>query len=430
MAGIPLFLFLFIFLSPLWSKTLDVATSSDHVILINAKDGAILYEKNPNQKTFPASTTKIATALYALTLKGKELDATFTASQNAIATITPQAKRQSNFRAPAYLNETDGTHMSIKRGEEISFYELLCGMLIASANDAANVVAENIGGSIPEFMEGLNKYLKQIGCLNTHFCNPHGLYHPEHQTSAYDMALISQKAMEIPVFREIVSKATHTIPKTNFEYERKLMNTNALIRKGPRFYAKAIGIKTGYTSQAGKNLVAGAEDSERTLIAVVLAAPSIQERFDDAVRLFEAAFTEKKMRQHLFSAGEGVFKRKVPHGKKELVAFLPEGLYYDFYPSEKKSVKARISWNIPPLPIEKGASVGFAKIFDDKGLEIKKTLLVAKERVEPTLRYRFAQLIKERKKALFFVTSGFFILFVILSLRRRSSRKSSRRPLF
>lgn len=414
-----LFLCLLLFSSPLWG----IELASEKAILINSNNGKILFEKNAYEKAFPASITKIATALFALEMMGEEnLDQLFTASQNAIASISPQAKRQSNYRSPPHLLETDGCHMSIKKGEELTFYDLLCGMLIASANDAANVIAENVVGSIPEFMKRLNEYLYQLGCKNTHFYNPHGLFHPDHSTTAYDMALISRKAMQSSVFRQIVALPSYTVPQTNYEYERKIVQTNSLIRPGSHFYPKAIGIKTGYTSQAGKNIVAAAEDKKRSLIAVILSSPTVKERYTDAIHLFEMAFSEKKMRHYLYSKEKSVFKKKVPHGTKELVAFLPDGLYYDFYPSEKTTVKAKIIWAIPQLPIEKGTFVGKINLLDEKGFAIQTLPLFAQEKLTPTLFYRLIEKLKEKRRAVFWITSGFF-LFLLISFLRRPQKK-------
>src|SRR6185437_6437502 len=142
-------------------------------------------------------------------------------------------------------------------GEEMPLKEYLYGMMVRSGNDAANVIAEYVSGSIPTFMQELNDYLKQIGCLNTTFCNPHGLHHPDHKTTAFDMALLTREAMKNPVFREIVSTVRHKRPKTNKRPAAVLVQTNRIIKSGTQYYyPKAIGVKTGYHSRAQNTLVA------------------------------------------------------------------------------------------------------------------------------------------------------------------------------
>jgi D-alanyl-D-alanine carboxypeptidase (penicillin-binding protein 5/6) len=121
-------------------------------------------------------------------------------------------------------------------------------------------------------MTQLNDYVKRLGCTSTTFYNPHGLHHPKQQTTAYDLAVITQDALKNPVFREMVATVRYTRPKTNKQEPSTLVQTNRLLRTGPFYYPKAIGVKTGYYSLAGNNLVAAAKDGERTLIAVVLKA--------------------------------------------------------------------------------------------------------------------------------------------------------------
>lgn len=407
-----IFICLYFFPCSLVAKKLEVNVVSDKVILIHADSGKILFEKNIHEKAFPASITKIATALYALELKKSNLDEIFEVSKNAVGSITPSAKKQSNFRSPAYLLETDATHMSLKAGEQLPFYELLSGMLIASANDAANVVAEKLAKSIPEFVEQMNLYIKQIGCNNTHFCNPHGLHHPDHQTTAYDMAMIAKEAWKHPLFREIVAKKKHICPKTNLEYERTLVQTNMLLRSGSFHYSKAVGIKTGYTGRAGTTLVSAASSEDRTLIAVVMGSPSTKDRYEDSIRLFEAAFSEKKMRRWLIDKSSKPFKKKISHAKQLLVAYLPEGLYYDFYPSEESPIKCLISWSIPSLPIQQGAPVGTIKIVDDQGIVLKSTFFYAANDVKEKFWFYLKNRLKQ-KKIIYLATSVGVFLFII-----------------
>lgn len=278
----------------LQAKPLKVDTFSKSAILINAETGAILYEKNARTPGYPASITKVATALYALEKKGMSLDEIATATEEAIGVVSAQAKRINNVRYPAYRLEPGGSHINIKIGEKLPLRALLYGLMLASGNDAANVIAQHTVGSIPQFMQELNTYLKQIGCRDTNFTSPHGFHDPLHLTTALDMAIITRRALKFPIFREVVKTVRYTRPETNKQPASYLVQSNKLIKQGQFNYPKAIGVKTGYTSPAGHNLVAAAENGERTLIAVLMGGDEVNKRYRDAIALFEAAFAEKK----------------------------------------------------------------------------------------------------------------------------------------
>jgi D-alanyl-D-alanine carboxypeptidase (penicillin-binding protein 5/6) len=418
---------LFLF-AALHAKQLDFNIAAEGAILINAKTGAILFEKNAHSPAFPASTTKIATAIYTLDQCGNQLGKKFTATRECTASITPQAKRQSNYRSPPHWLETDGSHIGIKNGEEFRLYDLMCGMLIGSANDASNVIALGVGGTIPVFMERLNQYLKEIGCLNTTFNNPHGLHHPDHLTTPYDLAIMAKKGLENPVFRQIVSMSRYDCPQTNLEYERTFIQTNQLMRSGPFSYSKAIGVKTGTTQAAGKNLVAAAEENGRRLIAVALGCrESRSDLYRDVIKLFETAFNEPKMRRYLLKRGETDLTTRIAGARRPLKTTLPDGLYYDFYPAEECAVKAVVSWEIPPLPIQSGDRVGIVRVIDERGNFVHETELFALEGLKPTLWHRIYLIFSENtgKKVLFLGGVG-CVVFFMLMLRK----KNPRRPLF
>ncbi len=172
------FFVFFVFHLDLFSEPLSLQIHSESGILMNADTGVILFEKNAHEAAFPASITKVATALFVLKTHGNRLENSVTVKPEALASISPQNKRQSNYKSPAYWLETDGSHIGMKKGEEMSLRNLLYALLISSANDAANVIAQHAGGTIQKFMEKENAYLKELGCQHTHFLNPHGLHHP------------------------------------------------------------------------------------------------------------------------------------------------------------------------------------------------------------------------------------------------------------
>jgi len=382
---IPLSTIFFFHFASLSAQPLDLKVSGERVILINGESGAVLFEKNCDQQCYPASTTKIATALYALHLRGNDLSTKMTTRTEAICSISPQAKVQSKYRSPPHWLETDGSHIGLKKGEEMPLHDLIHAILICSANDACNVVAQNLAGSVPKFMEHLNHYLKQIGCKNTHFNNPHGLSHPDHVTTARDLSIMAKEALSQPFFCEVMKKTKYTCPETNLEYQRFFIQTNQLLKKTPYYYPQAIGMKTGTTKAAGKNLVAVAEENGRVLIGVFMGYPSSADLYSDAKRVFETAFKEQKMRRTLLSAGSQEFTKEVSGTRKRLETYLPEKFTYEYYPSEDQGFRLLVHWKLPKLPIVKGAEVGRLEIVGPNHKVLKSTTLYANNSLSQTL---------------------------------------------
>ncbi|MGF7056474.1 D-alanyl-D-alanine carboxypeptidase family protein [Brassicibacter mesophilus] len=236
--------------------------SADSAILIDAKTGVVLFEKNANQKMFPASTTKILTAIIAI--ENGNLD------QKVIV----------DDKTPYGI---DGSHIALEPGEILTMDQLIHALLIESANDAAIVIAKHISGSVEEFAKLMNNKAKEIGAKNSNFVNPNGLPNENHTTTAYDLAAIARYAMKNPKFREIVSSYTYTIPPTNIKTEsRPLKSANRLLYSSETInvngenvkikYEGANGIKTGYTVAAQQCLVSSATRNGQSYISVVLHA--------------------------------------------------------------------------------------------------------------------------------------------------------------
>ena len=306
----------------LHAKPLKVSISAPSAILIDATTGEILYEKNAHMPAYPASVTKIATALYALARKPHDLSAVITSSADAMMYVAPSQRRGPGAKHPPYRLEFGGTKMGIKAGEQVTLNDLLHGLMLPSGNDAANVIAEFVSGSVPKFMHELNGFLKKIGCKETKYYHPHGLPHVHHKTTAHDLAVMTRVAMKNPHFREIVRKERYICPKTNLQEETVLQQHNALVRHGKHHYKHATGVKIGYTLSAGFTIVASAHNGERDLIAVVLNCKEKHQHYQDAVTLFEAAFHEPKMRRTLFSKGFDTFTLKTSEAKGPIRAVL------------------------------------------------------------------------------------------------------------
>ncbi|WP_343798967.1 D-alanyl-D-alanine carboxypeptidase family protein [Bacillus carboniphilus] len=240
---------------------------SEAAIIFEADSGQILYEKNANVEMYPASITKIATALYAI--KHGQLDDIVTVSTNA--------------------RYTDGTRVYLEEGEQVSLKKLLQGLLINSGNDAGVAIAEHLSGTVEQFADDLNQYLEdEVGVAQTHFENPHGLFHPDHVTTAKDMAVITQYAMKNETFREIFS--TKQMEWDGESWDTTLYNHHRMLR-GEIPYEGITGGKNGFVSQSGFTLVTTAKSKDLNLIVVTLKASYEQEAYSDTVELLDFAFT-------------------------------------------------------------------------------------------------------------------------------------------
>lgn len=186
------------------------------------------------------------------------------------------------------------SHASLQVGEEFTINQLLDVLLIQSANDAANVLAEKISGSISAFADLMNEKALSIGCKNTHFVNPSGIHDENHYSTAYDLSLIGNYAMKNDVFREIVAKTSCFLPTTDkYAQERTFATTNSLLVQGKYYYPYAIGVKTGFTTPAGNCLVSASLKNNMEWICVVLGATQtddgISQRYSDTINLLDYA---------------------------------------------------------------------------------------------------------------------------------------------
>lgn len=253
--------------------------TADSAVLIDAKTGIVLYDKNKDEKAYPASTTKILTALLALE-KGNLKDV-ITHSHNAVYNIEPGS-----------------SHIGMREDEQLTMEQALHGILLASANEVSMAVAEHISGTVENFVDLMNERAKEIGAKNTHFANPHGFHNDDHYTTAYDMALIMQQAITNEEFLRFISTTKYEIPPTNIVNEtRYLHNSNKLILKtSPYYYEYCVGGKTGYTDKAGNTLVAYAKKDDIELISVVMKSKG-SDSYTDTTAMFEYGFTNYEQKE-------------------------------------------------------------------------------------------------------------------------------------
>lgn len=379
--------------SLLHAEQLSCSVSAESAILMNADTGKILFQKEAFQPRYPASITKIAIGLYTIKFFPHLMDTRIVCSKEALRCMTEAEKSKENFsKYPSYVLETDMSHMGLKVGEEMSFRDLLLGAMIVSADDASNVIAETAGeGSIERFMEGVNNYLSSLGLQNTKLFNPHGLHHPEHVSTAYDIALLVREAINDPLYVEIMKMPRYERPKTNKQQAITLKQTNKLVVKStPHYYPYATGGKTGYHRRARHNLAATAEKDGRRLIAVVLSCEKRPHIFQDTKKLFETAFQEEKIERIIFSQGPQKFQRDLIGGKNTVLTYTQENLSHTFYPSEEPKIRCQLVWDDVVVPLKKGDRVGELHLLADDVL-VKKAALLSANDVEMLFSYSLKQ---------------------------------------
>lgn len=248
---------------------------SETAILIDAETGQVLYQKNPDKKMYPASTTKIMTALLVAEKS----------SMNEMAMV---------FKSAIDIDEWDSANISLVENEEMSVDSLMYAMMMPSANDAANVLAEHISGGQNEFADMMTERANAIGAVNTRFANPHGLHDPDHYTTARDLALITQEAVKNKTFMKYFGASEQTIPATNLNpYERPFINYQyMLVPSNGYYYPDVAGGKVGYTHEAGHTMSTFAERNGRKLICVVMKSPNRGDKFADTKKLLDFGFSE------------------------------------------------------------------------------------------------------------------------------------------
>lgn len=433
---------LFLFILAINSNVFAVEVGSPRAILIDVDTGRVLYQKNAYEAAYPASTTKVLTAI--LVLENCELDEMVTASSLAVNSVY-----------------ADGTTASIQPGETLSVKDLLSTLLIHSANDAAYVLAEHVGGSIDSFVSMMNSRAKELGARSTYFVNPNGLPSTSHKCSAYDMALFAKYAMQtFPEFREIVSTVNYTLPITE-QYTELYMNeypgaksvirylnttTNHLINpdKSAYYYEYATGIKTGYTVAAANCIVASAEKEGVELIVVIFGASGWTNLKNDCVNLFEYGFSILKS-EPLAVSGTLLDTITIENGQKDanqLEILIEDTLYATLHHQEDiGNYEPSISLN-PDIkaPISAGSIIGTVTYtVNDVSYSsnvIAGNNIEAKIPVIETATTVVKNTVGVILKLIFWIFIGFVILFILLVfirayiMTKRQKRQRRRRYMY
>ncbi len=382
--------------------------SSPSVLLMDLSSGKVLFEKNMNDKRYPASLTKIMTAI--LTIENCNLDEVATVSSNAVMSLSS-----------GYVTA------NLQVGEELTVDQLLHVLMVGSSNDAAIVLAEHISGSVEEFSKLMNEKAAEIGCASTHFVNPNGTHDTDHYSTAYDLALIAKYAMQNQTFRQIVSTTSYQLPATD-KYknnDRLFTTTNSLLivnnnnRADNYYYKYATGIKTGFTTPAGNCLIASANKDGLELLTVVLGAgdtkSGLSARYIDTINLFEYGYDTYTLMEVVKAGGvvQTVNIDNATRDTKRLEAVVENDVSVLVKQSDKDSpVIPEVKLNEGlKAPIKKGDIIGTVK-YTVEGIDYEENLIAKND-------------VKSSKVFINFIFIVIIIIFVFLYFR--SNKKINKR---
>ena len=336
------------------------------VVVADLNSDHILYEKNMYEKVAPASLTKIMTILI-----------TVEAVESGECSLTDMITAQADCRTGM---EEDSSTADLFPGDTLSLEDLLYCAMLASANEACNIIATYLSGSITTFVDRMNERAARLGCLNTHFANTNGLTNPDHYSTAYDFSLITREAIRHELFATVVNTLSHDIPETSMARARTLNSTNALICADSMYgsqylYEGASGVKTGYTRAAGYCLISTATRKDVGILCIVMGStgPFNSDRedygnFEDTIRLYNWAFDNFAYRTVLtpsdgiqkvtidLAAGDGV---AILRPQREVTLLLPK----DYDSTDMAVTNIRLQEDKLVAPISTGTALGAADIY-------------------------------------------------------------------
>ena len=335
----------------------DPQPHASAALVVYGDTGEVLYDLNGSQRMYPASITKIMTALVVL---------------DAIDAGELRMDTEVTVSATALDVPWDASKVGLNVGEVITVEQLLYCDMLPSGCDASNVLAEAAGGTIAEFVGRMNAKAAQLGMKDTHFANPHGYHDPDHYTTAYDIYLMSQAAMENETFRSIVRAPSYVLTATDFHNERTIYNTNAFLSNyyvPGQLYSKAIGIKTGSTDEAGRCLASAAVDEEgRTFYCVMLGSEYTTDEdgtrhywpFSESERLLEWAFDNFHRTVLLNQDTEDVLRevRVSLSEEADHVLVQPVGEIAATMPSDFDPKQIKLDFDLPTEPLEAPIAAG------------------------------------------------------------------------
>ena len=444
------FLLLSLLLSALTPSALaldDPAVECSYCVLLETNTGTVLYNRGGDQRAYPASLTKMMTVL--LALEACENQALLPNGETCALQNSVTAQAGFNFDMIA-----DGSTADILQGETMTLEELLYCAMLSSANEACNVIAMYIGGSVETFVNLMNQRAAALGCMGTHFANTHGLPNDNHYSTAYDLSLIARECVNHSTFRELCNTRTHTLNPTNLSAERQLYNTNALINANDHYpgnylYEGAAGIKTGFTSAAGYCLAALATRegiANEQLIAIVLKAPAYDDNgdgvldrycnFSDAAKLFDWGFDNWTYREVIkstdiitevpVSMGDGADRVSV-RPSSSIVRLLPKDEDLSLY-QKIPTITATANGRELEAPVIAGQVLGEIAIVKD-GITVGTSALVASSDVALSrVQYMRTEISDTLHKPIvqwtFWILLLLTFLYVFVVVRYRNRRKA------
>ena len=319
----------------IYAKENELNIISPNALLYDVTYDKILYEKNINEKIPNASTTKILTAIVAYE----------NSNMDDIVEISTKAA------------SIGGSKINLRKGDKVKMDSLMKGLLMSSGNDAAIAIAEHVSGSVQEFCDLMNKKAVELGAQNTNFTTPHGLDNDDHYTTLNDLLIFSKYFMEIPYLREIANTEKTMIKINN--YEKELRSTNEMLF----LYDGVNGVKTGYTSKAGRCLITSIESGDRTLITMVLGCETKRQRTEETIKLISYGYDnfevvdifenmKKNFEMRIRKSEKDKYKLEINGNRKVLLA-----------KNEKKDIRYEYEiTEVLTAPIEKESCVGTIKV--------------------------------------------------------------------
>ena len=355
-----IFFFLFLFFACFKVSALDAASGAKSAVLIEYSTGKVLFEKNSNDRLAPASMTKIMTMLLVMESidNGKlSMDSLINISQNA--------------------SSMGGSQMFLEANSNVKVEELLKGISIASANDAAVALAEAVGGTVDNFVSMMNQKAENLGLKNTHFMNPHGLDCDNHYSSAYDMAILARELIKHDEILRFTSTYEDYFNKEDGS-RTWLVNTNRLVR----FYKGVDGLKTGYTSNAKYCLTATIKRDGLRFISVLMGVDSSDERTKETMELLNYAYSNYKL-NNILSKVSDLGEISVEKGKKDSVKL---NVFDDINEVEQignndNKYSFKVKRNRVVAPVKTGDVVGSVEIIDGDNNIVREEPLTVSEDV-------------------------------------------------
>lgn len=407
----------------------DGELHSDAVYLVNLDTDTVIYEKNSDKMEYPASLTKIMTAI--LTLEN-----------------IPDLKN-TTIEAPSYifdeLYQVGASTADFRPYEIASAEDLMYGMMLQSACEAASILGDYVGqGSISNFVDMMNSKALELGATDTHFTNAHGLFDPEQYTTAKDIATITEYALTLPRFKEITNTYSYELAPTNKHSEpRTVVHTNFMLNKSSKYYYPYIqGIKTGTLDEAGRCLVTTASKDGYNYLCVVMGSPLYDEdgnkvfyNLEDTKNLYEWAFNDFSYKT-ILSDTEEIGEVSVNFSDdKEYVLVKPSEEFSLLWPSsiDESTVQRVIDLDEDvDAPVEKGQKLGTMKLMLS-GEELKEVDLVSTDSVERSaLKYNLYIAKQFTSSTWFKIAIGVVIVLIILyiafliSINKKKKRRKIR----